>query len=89
MAVPHCLPARSAVGADDVALPRCCHPMVHVVLVVGGGGRRRGGEAVAGVVVGWWWLRKERLSMVDGTKSSVGVCQGLFGRVKWRRYYIE
>ena len=36
MAWPHCLPARLAVAAGDMALPRCCHPMVHVVLVVGG-----------------------------------------------------
>ena len=48
-----------------------------------------GGEAAAGVVVGWWWLRKKRLSMVDGTKSSVGVYRGSFGRVKRRWYYIQ
>ena len=59
------------------------------MMVVGGGGHRRGDEAVAGVVVGWWWLRKKRLSVVDGTKSSVGVCRGSFGRVKRRWYYIE
>ena len=35
VAMPHCLPTRSAVGADDMALPCCCHLMVHVVLVVG------------------------------------------------------
>ena len=36
VAVPHRLPAHSAVGAGDVALPCCRHPMVHAVLVVGG-----------------------------------------------------
>ena len=36
VAVPRRLPACSAVGADDVALPHCCHLMVHAVLVVGG-----------------------------------------------------
>ena len=35
VAVPHRLPLCSAVGAGDVALPHCCHPMVHAVLVVG------------------------------------------------------
>ena len=51
MAVPCRLPAHLAVGAGDLALPRCCHPMVHAVLVVGGGSHRGGGEAGAGVVV--------------------------------------
>ena len=27
--------------------------------------------------------------MVDGTKLSVGVCRGSFGKVKQRQYYIE
>ena len=36
VAVPRHLPACSAVGAGDVVLPHCCHPMVRVVLVVGG-----------------------------------------------------
>ena len=36
VAVPHCLPAHSAVGAGEVALLHCCHPMVRAVLVVGG-----------------------------------------------------
>ena len=36
MVVPCHLPACSAVGAGDVALLCCCHPVVHVVLVVGG-----------------------------------------------------
>ena len=36
VAMPCRLPARSAVGAGDVALPRCCHPVVRAVLVVGG-----------------------------------------------------
>ena len=36
MAVPRRLPAHLAVGAGDVVLPCCCHPMVHAVVVVGG-----------------------------------------------------
>ena len=35
VAVPRRLPTRLAVGAGDVALPRCCHLMVRAVLVVG------------------------------------------------------
>ena len=35
VAMPCRLPACSAVGADDVALPRCCHLIVRAVLVVG------------------------------------------------------
>ena len=35
VAMPRRLPARSAVGADDVALPCCCHLIVRAVLVVG------------------------------------------------------
>ena len=36
VAMPHHLPACSAVGAGDMALPHCHHLMVHAVLVVGG-----------------------------------------------------
>ena len=36
VAMPRCLPAHSAVGAGDVALPHCRHLMVRAVLVVGG-----------------------------------------------------
>ena len=35
VAMPRRLPARSAVGAGDMVLPRCCHPVVRAVLVVG------------------------------------------------------
>ena len=35
MATPRHLPAHSAVGAGNAALPHCCHPMVCAVLVVG------------------------------------------------------
>ena len=35
VAMPRRLPTRSAVGAGDVALPRCHHPMVCALLVVG------------------------------------------------------
>ena len=35
VAMPRRLPTHSAVGADDVALPCCCHLMVCAVLVVG------------------------------------------------------
>ena len=35
VAMPHHLSAHLAVGAGDVALPCCCHPIVHAVLVVG------------------------------------------------------
>ena len=37
----------------------------------------------------WWWLRKKQWSAVDATKSIVGICQGSFGKVKWKQYHIE
>ena len=44
-------------------------------MVVGLGGCRQGGEVVAGGHRGrWWWLRKKRWSIVDATKSIVGIC---------------
>ena len=53
--------------------------------------------AVVGKVVRQWqrllWrmviVEEEEVEHIDGTKSSVGVCQGSFGKVKQRWYYIE
>ena len=97
VAMPRRLPAHSAVGAGDMALPRCRHLMVRAVLVVGGW-RWSWALVVVSEVVRqrqggcrgrWWWLRKKRWSAVDGTKSIVGVCRGSFGKVKRKRYYID
>ena len=63
----------------------CCHVVaIHLhmryngggrlMMVVGIGGHRQGGEAAEGGCRGrWWWLRKKWWSIVDATKSSVGV----------------